>query len=199
MKPTVSIRSSRRGFTLLELLFVMAIIIGLAALMAGAIGPAKKRIARSRTEGLIEMLKTGLEQYHATYGVYPLNATPEDGGRVLYRSLFGDYDDDGKPDWLDDQTGKSGDVKTFVNQLQPPELDEKGEPVGNNVFVSKAKGYYEVVDSWGEPIYYANFKPRTDSDAPNGGGKHNPKYDLWSLGNDPDPADDNVTMWIKNW
>lgn len=199
MKPVASRSASVRGFTLLELLFVMVILIGLAALMAGAIGPAKKRIARSRTEGLIEMLKTGLEQYHATYGVYPLNPNYEEGGKILYRSLFGDYDDDGKPDWLDNSKGDAGDLKTFVNQLQPPELDENGEAIGVNVFVAKVDDSYQVVDAWGEPIYYVNYKPNTNADAPNGGGKHNPKYDLWSLGNDPDPSDENRSMWIKNW
>lgn len=193
-------RGLKRGFTLMELLFVMVIIIGLAALVAGAIGPAKKRIARSRTEGLVRMLETGLEQYHTAYGVYPLNANPEEGGRVLYRALFGDYDDDGKPDWLDDTSGKNADVKTFVNQLQPPKLDTQGQPVGTNIFVQKSSsGSYEVIDAWGEPIFYANFKAKADPEIPNGGGKHNPKYDLWSLGNDPDPSDDNMTMWIKNW
>jgi type II secretory pathway pseudopilin PulG len=193
-------RSARsKAFTLMELLFVMVILVGLAALMAGAIGPAKKRIARSRTEGLIKMLETGLEQYHATYGIYPINPDPEEGAKILYHSLFGDYDCNGKPDWLEDTSGKSNDVKTFVNQLQPPELDASGNPVGNNIFVQKNGDHYEVVDAWGEPVYYVNYKPKTNQDAPLGGGKHNAKYDLWSIGNDPDPSDDNTTMWIKNW
>lgn len=184
---------------MLELLFVIAIIVGLAAFMAGALGPAKKRIARSRTQGLMEMLKSGLEQYHATYGVYPLNDDLEEGGKVLYRSLYGDYNDDGDPDWLGDTSGDAGDLKTFVNDLQPPEMNQQGEPIGNKVYVSRARGFYEVVDAWGEPIYYINYKPGEHSDAPEGGGKHNSNYDLWSLGNDPDPSDDNNSMWIKNW
>lgn len=199
MKNLASRSLRRKGFTLLELLFVMAIIVGLAAFMANAVGPAKKRIARSNTEGLIKMLETGLEQYHATYGSYPINPDPDKGSQILYHALFGDYDCNGKADWLEDTSGKSDDVKTFVKDLQPPRVNSNGESEGGKGYVKKIDDHWQVVDAWGEPIYYVNYKPKTNSEVPNGGGKHNAKYDLWSLGNDPDPSDENISMWIKNW
>ena len=67
--------------------------------------------------------------------------------------------------------------------------------------VMPGDGSYLVVDNWGEPFYYANFKPGSDPQTPHGGGKYNSggAYDLWSTGNDPDKQDDNRSMWIKNW
>jgi hypothetical protein len=52
------------------------------------------------------------------------------------------------------------------------------------------------VDSWGTQIFYASGKKAGGDYA----AKHNTTtYDLWSLGNDDDPADENQSMWIKNW
>ena len=188
----------QRGWSLVELLFVMLIIVSLAGMIAAAAGPVKNRIARYRADGRLKALQTALAGYEAEYGGYPICENPEEGGSILYKTLYGDFNGNGKPDSLSDDLDDP-EVKTFMEKLRPPELDEAGNPIGIS-YVIPADGSYVVVDNWGVPFHYANFRPKQDPDAPNGGGKYNDgAYDLWSTGNDPDPNDDNRSMWIKNW
>jgi hypothetical protein len=53
-----------------------------------------------------------------------------------------------------------------------------------------------VVDPWGNRIYYMNWK-RNDPERPQGGGKHNPTFDLWSTADDADGQ--NEAKWMTNW
>lgn len=172
---------------MVELLFVMAIMIGLAAIMAASIGPVQANMSRQRTRGLMKMLGTGLQQFHAEYGSYPTCNNLNEGANILYRTLFGDYNEDGKPDWSA-TGGKDDSVKTFVGDLNPGTVDTTTGST-QNAFVRLVQGKYILVDSWGTPLYYVSGKQA----------KHNATYDLWSLGNDPDPSDANDSMWIKNW
>ena len=192
MKPN-SLRGShlrnQRGWTMIELLFVMSIMIGLAAVMAASIGPVQANVSRQRTRGLMKMLGTGLEQFKSEYGSYPKCEDFEQGANILYRTLFGDYNEDGVPDWS--RTGPQPDesVKTFVADLNP---GKEPDPVTGNTkcsFVRVLESKYLVVDSWGTKVYYIS----------GGAAKHNSTYDLWSLGNDPAPDDANDTMWVRNW
>jgi type II secretory pathway pseudopilin PulG len=59
------------SFTLVELLFVMAIILILAALILGAGSGAMKKAARSRASGEIQAMSTALEGYKIDNGIYP--------------------------------------------------------------------------------------------------------------------------------
>ncbi|MBU6303000.1 MAG: hypothetical protein KGS60_15735 [Verrucomicrobia bacterium] len=180
-------RPAPRGWTMIELLFVMSIMIGLAAIMAASIGPVQANMSRQRTRGLMKMLGTGLQQFHAEYGSYPKCDDLNQGANILYRTLFGDYNEDGKPDWSA-TGGKDDSVKTFVGDLNPGVVD----PITGstqNAFVRMVQSRYVLVDSWGTQLYYVSGTKA----------KHNATYDLWSLGSDPDPSDANDSMWIKNW
>jgi len=173
---------------MVELLFVMAIMIGLAAIMAASIGPVQANISRQRTKGLMKMLGTGLAQFQAEYGSYPKSDTVEMGANVLYKTMFGDYNEDGKPDWSMSNAEPDDSVKTFVADLNPGAVDPATGGT-RSPFVRKSGATFILVDSWGTQLYYVA-GPLS---------KHNETYDLWSLGNDPDPADENDSMWIKNW
>lgn len=198
MKTTLSSLRSQRGWTLTELLFVMLIIVSLAALIAAAAGPVKTRVARYQTQARLDAIHTALAQYQSEHGGYPISEDPAKGGEVLYQALFGDFNGNGLPD-NSPSDENDADVKTFMPSLQPPAVDPAtGDPIGN-AYVIPINGTYSVVDIWNTPFYYANYRVGKITDAPNGGGKFNPTYDLWSLGNDPDPTDDNNSMWIKNW
>lgn len=62
------------GFTLLELLVVMAIIAILAGLILSTAGGIQNKAARARAESEIAALSAALESYKADNGDYPLSA-----------------------------------------------------------------------------------------------------------------------------
>lgn len=64
-------RTHRAGFTLVELLTVIAIIALLAALILGLAGNAQKSAARNKAEAEIEQLSTFVTDYQMKYGQVP--------------------------------------------------------------------------------------------------------------------------------
>ncbi|MEM7013906.1 MAG: type II secretion system protein, partial [Verrucomicrobiota bacterium] len=119
----------RKGWSLVELLFVMLIIVSLAGMIAAAAGPVKSRIARYRAEGRLKALQTALDGYKAEYGSYPICEDPQDGSRILYTALYGDYNGNGMPDHFPEDEDDPA-VKTFMEKLRPPSLDAQGRPIG---------------------------------------------------------------------
>jgi prepilin-type N-terminal cleavage/methylation domain-containing protein len=64
-------RTSIKGFTLIELMTVMSIIIILAGLVVGISSYANRSAIESRTKAEIKAMETALEAYKADYGAYP--------------------------------------------------------------------------------------------------------------------------------
>ncbi|MFA6717186.1 MAG: prepilin-type N-terminal cleavage/methylation domain-containing protein [Victivallales bacterium] len=73
---------SRRFFSLVEMLVVMAIIAILVGIGAGGYTVAQRWMAQSRTEALLMKLKIALEAYKNDKGYYPL---PNDGNEIKFR------------------------------------------------------------------------------------------------------------------
>ena len=65
---------TRRAFTILELLIVMAIIIVLGGLILATANYVQKKGKRSRAEAEIAAISAALENYKADNGVYPSGA-----------------------------------------------------------------------------------------------------------------------------
>lgn len=64
-------RAGRFGFTLVEVLTVIAIIALLAALILGLAGNAQKKAARSKAEAEISQLESFVTDYQMRYGQVP--------------------------------------------------------------------------------------------------------------------------------
>jgi len=64
-------RTSRGGFTLVELIIVMAIIGILAGVVLVNVGPQREKANRTRAIADIKEMDSALEIYHADSGVYP--------------------------------------------------------------------------------------------------------------------------------
>lgn len=62
---------ARRGFTILELLAVMAIIAILAGLGAKGYSLARRQAKEDRAKAELEKLRTALEEYRVEFGAYP--------------------------------------------------------------------------------------------------------------------------------
>jgi len=67
---------ARRGFTILELLAVMAIIAILAGLGAGGYRLARREAKESAAKSDIEKIRNALNEYRAEYGRFPQQDSP---------------------------------------------------------------------------------------------------------------------------
>ena len=88
--PAVCLGAPRRhvqgGFTLMELLLVVALISVLAGLALGAMQGMKQRAATTRARSELALLSQALEHYRQLYGDYPQVADAPEG---LYAALAG--------------------------------------------------------------------------------------------------------------
>ena len=188
------------GFTILELLIVMSIIIILAGLTIGTMGYVQNKGRRSRAEAEIAAMSAALENYKADNGVYPRD-TPGNGytdaldarsdgsagskyqsaSQYLYGQLSGDFDYNGTPEAAN---------KSYF-AFKPQMLAGVKDPNGNFTTVTY------IQDPFGGSYGYSTA-------GQSGGGKgYNPTFDLWSIGappaKKPGKGATDQSQWIKNW
>lgn len=172
------------GFTLMELLVVMVIILILASLIVGTASYVQKKGKRSRAEAEIAAMSSALENYKADNGVYPRDSTTDgldvvtttltnyDGPNLkLYEYLSGDTDHNRSPE------GKSY-FPFKPNQLSPTD---------------QAQAVTAIRDPFGNPYGYSTKRAAN----PNGSSGYNPTFDLWSIADGAAGTDQ--SKWIKNW
>lgn len=89
-------RNRKGGFTLVEVLAVIALVVVLVGLLIGVMSGVQRRAEVARAEGELAMLAQALEQYRAALGDYPWverhaadGAGAEANGRRLYQALMG--------------------------------------------------------------------------------------------------------------
>lgn len=185
------------GFTIMELLVVITIIVILAALILGTVGYVQKKAARSRAEAEIAAMSAACESYKADNGTYPSNADTykldarssadpsayPSASLYLYESLYG------VTTVTRSATPSLKSYFTFKpNMLMPPppsSADITGirDPFGNSYGYSTAANP-DAVPAGGS--------------ASTGTG-YNPTFDLWSTGGAKTNSSADVAQWIKNW
>jgi type II secretory pathway pseudopilin PulG len=176
------------GFTLVELLTVVAIIMILAGLTVGGLSYFNRKVAEDKTRMQLKLLANGLEAYYFDFGEYPEATTDEgnensnSGSNALYMALFYDTDDDGENYKDDDE-----------QDIYVPDLD----PASNNQgWISGTGANVKLIDG------FANeYKYRKVDDASL---MKNPDYDLWSVGpdgrtdeTDKDSEDNRDDIWDR--
>jgi len=137
----------RKGFTIIELLAVIAVIAVLAGIVLRVRDGARERAQRDRAEGELAAMAQALEAYRATFGDYPWGQG--DDALVLARALQGDILPDGRAPrevrpLLDLQRFVFGDPETL-------------EPFPADASPSRAV----LLDPWGQPYRY---RYRSDKD-----------------------------------
>lgn len=166
------------GFTVVELIVVLTIILVLAGLVLATSKYVRDKGARSRSEAEIAALSAALESYKADNGIYPKNADTDSlnartdvnatqtnyqrASLLLYEQLSGDVNAD--------RTAENATYFTFKdNQLSPA--------TGNVAFIK---------DPFSNSYGY--------STGGQTGAGYNPTFDLWSTSNSTAPV-----QWTKNW
>lgn len=96
-------RKSRRGFTLIEVILVIAIIGVLAGVLIFAIGGTKDKADKDATRILVKLVCDGLERYKLHIGRYPAE---EDGGLEALRKKPEFEDEKMAEKWAGPYVGK---------------------------------------------------------------------------------------------
>jgi prepilin-type N-terminal cleavage/methylation domain-containing protein len=168
MKTHSSTAVVRRGFTLVEMLAVITIIVILAALTVGGMGYVREKQARSQARVQIDLLSNAIEEYKQDFGNYPYGGNAAKGdSNILFKALYWDSDDNG--------SGPDADLnqKIYLADLDPTTNKQK--------WIDGQKATAKIVDPWGNEYYFRSGK--TSDGKPNPGAV-NPDFDIWSSGPD---------------
>ena len=175
----LSTRGSAKGFTMVEILVVIAVIAILATMTVGGLSFYQQKAKESRTEIFVASVSRALDDYRSDEGSYPDDGADgsETSTAVLYEVLFGDDDGDGQPD---------PDATIYLETLNP---SSKGAALN----VRLDGGDYILVDGFKSPLRYR---------AP---GEQNvgSEFDLWSAGLDGETnlsnSGDETKDDLDNW
>ncbi len=189
----------KEGFTLLELLTVVAIIIVLAGLILSGMGYAQQKSASERARAEIAAMSLAIEAYKIDNGDYPRYAASGSNNTnalstgssvnpttvyipnatILYQALVGDTDGNGRTD-----TGSKAYFQFKADML--------------STGTAAASGSTYVIDPFG---YAYGYSTRANHLATSGSNpdprSYNPTFDLWSTGGQTTTA--GTGKWITNW
>ncbi len=119
-------KRGRLGFTMIEMLTVIAIIVAMSGLLLSAVMTARKRANVAHTKHIIVMLEACIERYQADFGDYP----PGAGGGVRSSEVLREAL----------TTLKMGGP---YHDFSPDEVTD-----------TDRNGLREIADHWGNPISY---------------------------------------------
>jgi len=182
---------SRRAFTLVEMLTVIAIIGVLAGLIIPAVISAIRNAKITRCKSEIANLKTGIDMYYSDWGYYPPDSmepnpttmtlsdlthpsTPAECLIFFLGTRFTPSSTNGKVSDNVDLTGPEyGNREAYGNKTRGPYTEFRGEQLA----IFRPGNWPAFVDPWGQPYLY---------NAPGGlygNPKHNTaSYDIFSVG-----------------
>ena len=167
-----------QGFTLVEILTVMAIIVALAAMSIGGMSYMQNKAKESKTRVFIGSISAAMEEYHFDNGEYPEQPdSSKKGGstKILYQSLYGDHDGDLIPD--------EGET-VYLAMLDPHKTGS-----GRQVKLFSWSKFPMLVDGWDRTMRYVS--PR-EMNPPS-------SFDLWSTGKNAATSEyaknDDITNW----
>jgi general secretion pathway protein G len=182
-----------RGFTIVELLIVIAIMLVLAGLILATSGYIQTKSKRSRAEAEMAALSAALENYKADNGIYPTDTAGGTTNTLDARTMF----------------NPSATQYSAASFFLYKELS--GDPTGNraptgksyfpfkpNMLLPKdrAQAVIAIADPFGNSYGYSTANQASSSKG------YNPTFDLWSTagnGTEPTPNPSPQDQWIKNW
>ena len=126
-------RQESPGFTLLEVLVVIAVVAVLAAITLSISGGAREKAAQDRARSELAVLSTALERYRSVYGSYPQDEQDPEG---LLLALSGTRTPSGA---TDDRAPFITLAGLVLNATADAIVDPWGQPYGYVPFRSGAR------------------------------------------------------------
>ncbi|QJE99358.1 type II secretion system protein GspG [Luteolibacter luteus] len=179
----MKINESRRnaaGFSLMELVVVVAIIVLLAGLTMAGMSFINQKNAREKAKVQVKLIENSLENYFNDNRSYPPANDPagERGDEVLYKYLY--YD--------------GFEARDNGGVVYLPELDPDNNTKSGQAWMEGKGQQARIIDPWGK---YFRYRSGDTPDAVN------PDFDIWSCGPDgktnADPKHKDCLDDIKNW
>ncbi len=167
----MSNNQQNRGFTLLELITVIAVIGILAGMLMPALHRSRKQAHITKAKSAISQLETALENYVVDFSDYPADASASPYYTANLVDCLDNGPDDGAPNGPY-MTLRVKDKDSFGNYLDP----------------------------WGQPYHY-HYNNGTTTPTPSLAGASNAKgFCYWIWSNGPDKVDnsggsDDITNW----
>lgn len=173
------------GFSLIELIVVVGIIVVLAGLTMGGMNLVNQKNAREKAKVQIKLIENALEEYKADNRSIPPHSDPagDRGDEVLYEYLY----------YNGFQDRDNGGI-VYLPELDPENNGVSGERQGGQQWMEGEGAQARILDPWGR---YYRYRSGDSEDAVN------PDFDVWSTGKDgrtnanPDHVD--CLDDIKNW
>ncbi|MAW78180.1 MAG: hypothetical protein CMJ95_12460 [Planctomycetes bacterium] len=207
------------GFTMVELLVTISLIVFLMSMLAVTFGPMLKRADQANTTALISRVSLLIDGYHSVTGNFPSDGlegrdviTSEGtfltGGAALTFALT-------QPLILTEKQA-NGDIRVIGEEPAIGEFrsDELSRPSDGD---AEAR---QILDGWAEPIHYddvsngdKSFNPQDLGEThldwddeiqvhsldPREHPQNNNEYDLWSHGSSGHTEEEVIEDLIKNW
>ncbi len=170
------VRRVRPGFSLIELLVVVAIIVILAGITIGVMVRVNKKRDIDQTRTTLQMIRLKLEDYAAEHnGIYPVGQDATSA--IVYKALSGDFTGQGQ------------------NPTEPvywPELNDDRNPA----LVGVLQGNRVILDGFGQSFRYRAALDQNGNPVQNV--RNDGDFDLWSIGPDGEPSDINTSGNLDN-
>ncbi len=210
---------SRAGFTLIEMITVMAVIVILVSLVLSVNSLVQKKAALSRTKAEIASLQLAVKNYESDNATPPrdekitdildprIHGAPATGDQlklysesalVLYKAISGDPD-------LDFKTTE----KSYASDYFRPErvkFDDPKSPTRKVAYIVDPFGNcygYSTAGLAQEEAYTQSLRKDPKAERPKGDKQagYSPDFDLWSTAgsNVAKPTDPDRVKWVKNW
>lgn len=168
----------RSGFTLVEVLTVVTIIVLLAGIVIGSLGAVRKMQAKKETSVRVSMMKKSVEDYASDNdGIYPLE-TDGTYARNTYKVLSGDL------------SGVQDKAESNYGEIYWADLLNPKTGLTRRIGPSLV-----IVDAYQNPMRY---RRGTDASGNEVEQARNVDFDVWSTGPDGLPRDENVDSNLEN-